>query len=867
MAKGNKKNTKKTKRTYIRKTTTSNKKSEVVFVGSSFSKLKSSFDILILKLNNSVIKKQFIKKLKKKINSKVLNKKLKKLSKKFKKSRRTTEVIVFQFQKKKKKKLTKFVKKTKKLFVKNIKRKLRRTKKQLRKKHRLLLVRAKGSKIRWKRRKKKLIARFKNLLKKKKKRGRPRKVDKVSRERKKILISIVVSVSIITLSWVIYDYIFLDLPSVSELKSKEQIVTTKIYDRHGTLLFRIYKDENRTVVPLSKISRSMINATIAIEDQDFYDHHGFSIKGIIRALIANIKGESIRQGGSTITQQLVKNRLLTPERTIRRKLRELLLSILVDGFYTKDEILEMYFNQVAYGGSIYGVEEAAWRYFNKPAANLSLSESSLLAGLPKAPSVYSPFGSNPETSYARQAEVLRRMVEDKYITQAESSKARVKELVFRQDVIDIKAPHFVMYVKKLLAEKFGEDMLTQGGLEVRTTLDFELQEKAQEIVSAEIDKIRRLKISNGAALMTNPKTGEILAMVGSADYFNFKDDGQVNVTVRPRQPGSSIKPLTYALALERGQSPSTVINDSPITYHTVGSKPYSPKNYDGKYHGKVTLRESLASSYNIPAVKTLAGIGVNTLIDKAEALGIDTWKDRKRFGLSLTLGGGEVTMTDMAELYSSFATQGYSVDLNPFLEIKNYKGEVFYRNDCALDDKECLGDLDLDPTAGYLISDILSDNRARTPAFGPRSFLHIPGQQVAVKTGTTNSLRDNWTIGYTSDRLAAVWVGNNNNTSMSYVASGVTGASPIWNELMRLVLDDEDPHKFATPSGIVRTKICVKTGTLPCRGCPLVREESFVAGMEPKKACNPAVFRPRPTNNPDQDPNRDSLLDGIIITP
>jgi 1A family penicillin-binding protein len=666
------------------------------------------------------------------------------------------------------------------------------------------------------------------------------------------LSSFITSALILGGSWWMYDFLFVDLPSPLDLVKKDQIVTTKILDRHGNLLYRIYEDENRTIVPLSKVSPDLIDATIAIEDKDFYDHHGFSIAGIARAAWENMGStDGSIQGGSTITQQLVKNRLLTPERTLKRKVRELILSVLVEGTFTKEEILEMYLNQVAYGGSTYGVEEASWRYFNKPASQLSLAESALLAGLPQAPSLYTPFGSNPELSYARQEDVLRRMREDGYITREEFVAAKAEELVFDQDVIDIEAPHFVMYVKKILAERFGEDVLYQGGLEVRTTLDLELQREVQDIVTEEVESLARLRVNNGAALVTNPQTGEILSMVGSKDYFDFSHDGQVNVVLRPRQPGSSIKPLTYAVSMEKGKSPSSILQDTPITYSTVGSPPYSPQNYDGKFHGNVTLREALASSYNVPAVKELAGIGVNNLIKKGESLGITTWKDTNRFGLSLTLGGGEVRMIDMAQLYSTFANYGYPVEPNPLLEIRDYKGELYYRNDCALDKKNCLSSRELDSRVAYLISDILSDNQARSPAFGFHSVLDIPGQEVAVKTGTTNSLRDNWTIGYTTDRLTAVWVGNNDNTSMSYVASGITGASPIWNNIMRLLLDEENPHQFDLPAGLTRVRICSQTGTLPCTGCPLVKEEVFIKGAEPKAACNPVVFlKPTPTPTP-----------------
>ena len=418
-----------------------------------------------------------------------------------------------------------------------------------------------------------------------------------------------------------------------------------------------------------------------------------------------------------------------------------------------------------------------------------------------------------------------------------------------------------MYVKQLLAEKYGETLVNQGGLEVRTSLDLELQNQTQEIVTQEVNKLARLRIGNGAALVTNPQTGEILAMVGSKNYFDFAHDGQVNVTVRPRQPGSSIKPLTYSVALERGKTPYSIIEDSPVTYHNPGSPPYSPKNYDGKYHGRVTLKQALASSYNIPAVKTLAEVGISNVIDKGQAMGISTWTDRSRFGLSLTLGGGEILMTDMAEVYGTFANYGYTVDLNPILEVVDSRGAILYQNNCALERTNCPRRPNLDPRVAYQLNDILSDNNARTPAFGPRSVLQIPNQQVAVKTGTTNNLRDNWTIGYTQDRLVAVWVGNNDNTPMSYVASGITGASPIWNNIIRLTLDDQHPHHFPTPDGLMTVKICVQTGTLTCQGCPITIDAQFLPGTQPTQACNPAYFKPKPTVSPET--NRDRILNGF----
>lgn len=649
-------------------------------------------------------------------------------------------------------------------------------------------------------------------------------------------IALFLSFGILGVTWATHEYIFKDLPDPHDLTRVSPPITTKILDRNGEVLFRLYEDENRTIVPLTHISPYVLQATVAIEDKEFYSHRGFSIRGISRALVSNYKGLPT-QGGSTITQQLVKNRLLSSEQTVRRKIREAIVAVLTEGIYEKNHILEMYLNQVAYGGSTYGIEEASHRYFGKTAAELSLAESALIAGLPAAPSAYTPFGPNPEFAKARQVEVLRRMVEDGYISQEQSNLAAAEELHFVNDVIDIQAPHFVMYVKKLLAEEYGEELLYQGGLEIRTTLDLKLQNDVQKKVTDEVNQLASLKVSNGAALVTNPKTGEIFAMVGSKDYFDFEHDGQVNVTIRPRQPGSSIKPLTYAIALEKGQTVTSTIEDQPITFDIAGSKPYTPKNYDGTYHGRVTLKESLASSYNIPAVKLLHQIGVNTLIDKAEDMGITTWNDRRRFGLSLTLGGGEVLMTDMAKAYGAFANEGYVTDLNPVLEIYNYKGELIYENTCALEGTGCFRKKVLDNKVAYLISNILSDNDARTPAFGPMSTLFIPGQEVAVKTGTTNNMRDNWTFGFTSDRLVSVWVGNNDNQPMSYVASGVTGASSIWNKIMTAILDKDEPHIFPVPDGIVKVASC-RTGNNQLCSCNEAKEEYYIAGTEPKNSCN-----------------------------
>src|SRR3989344_220208 len=423
-----------------------------------------------------------------------------------------------------------------------------------------------------------------------------------------------------------------DLPSPDRLKDRKQIVSTKIYDRNGNLLFKIFKNENRTLDDLEDIPPFLIQATIAIEDKDFYKRPGYSYKGILRAIRDMVKTGNL-QSGSTITQQLVKNALLSKEKTVKRKVKEIILAILVEMKFTKDEILTMYFNEVGYGGAAYGIEEAAQMYFNNPARELNLEEAALLAGLPAAPTRYSPFGTHPETAKFRQHEVLRRMVEEGYLTEKQAEKAKADQLIFASQKTDIKAPHFVMYVKSLLVEKFGEQVVEQGGLEVQTSLDLQIQRLAEEAVEKEVSRLSNLNIQNGAALVTNPKTGEILAMVGSRNFFDFEHDGQVNVTIRPRQPGSVIKPINYAVALEGGMTAATLLTDSPITYQIPGQPPYSPKNYDGKYHGKVSLREALANSYNIPAVKTLAVFGVEKMVEKGKAMGITTWNSPSRYGL------------------------------------------------------------------------------------------------------------------------------------------------------------------------------------------------------------------------------------------
>ncbi len=654
---------------------------------------------------------------------------------------------------------------------------------------------------------------------------------------KKKLIILMISLFFITFTFLAYFFILKDLPNPNKLITREQIVSTKIYDREGHLLYKIYRNQNRTLINLNDIPLHLIQATIAVEDAKFYKHHGFSPKDIFRAFLRNLKGDKL-YGGSTITQQLVKNALLTPERTLRRKIKEIILAVMVEIKFSKDEILQMYFNEVGYGGATYGIEEASQTYFNKSTKDLTLAEAALLAGLPVAPTTYSPFGAFPKLAKGRQELVLRRMRQEGFITPQQEEKTAKEEVKFAPQKTNIKAPHFVMYVKEFLTQKYGQRMVEEGGLEVITSLDLEIQQKTEKIVSQEISKLRNLRIGNGAILVTNPKSGEILAMVGSKDYFDLKNDGNVNVTLSLRQPGSAIKPVNYAVALQHGFTPATIIPDTPITYLLPGQPPYSPKNYDNRFHGNISLRTALASSYNVPAVKVLSALGVERMIEMGQKMGITTWDDKSRFGLSLTLGGGEIRMIDLAVAYGTLANLGYRVNLSPILEIKNYKGEIIETQKQNLKPKKVL------PTnVAYILTDILSDNRARTPAFGLRSLLNISNHpHVAVKTGTTQNLRDNWTIGYTPDFLVASWVGNNDNSPMSYVASGVTGATPIWNKIMSFLLQEIPDKEFTQPEDLKRVGICSLTNTLPCEGCP-TKWEWFLPGTEPKIHCQPEKIK------------------------
>lgn len=641
-------------------------------------------------------------------------------------------------------------------------------------------------------------------------------------------------------------YLFWGIPLPTKLVSETLPVSTKIFDRNENLIYEIYTDKKRTPIKLTDIPDSLKYATISIEDKNFYKHRGVDVLGIIRGLSKTItKGRA--QGGSTLTQQLVKNSLLTNERTVRRKAQELILTVVMETIYSKDQILEKYLNTIPYGGTAYGVESASETYFGKPVKELDLAESALLAGLPQRPSTYSPFGAHPEMAKGRQEEVLKQMVANKYITEDEAKMAAEKKLVY-SNINPTQAPHFALWIKEQLAEKYGEKIVEQGGLRVYTTLDLEIQNFAQLAVATEVGKLKKQSVGNGAALVTRPSTGEILAMVGSKDYFATDEDGKVNVVLSQRQPGSSIKPLNYALAIrDQKITPATAFADVPSCFKVTGQANYCPVNYDRSYHGLVQTRFALGNSFNIPAVKILALNGLENFISFAEQMGISTLTDPKDYGLSATLGGILVRPYDMAVAFGVFANQGVKMPLIAITKVTDWKGNTLEEYDVTKN--KLTGNRVLEPGVTFLISHMLYDNNARSAAFGSSSYLNVSGHpEVSVKTGTTNDRRDNWTIGYTANAVVVTWVGNNDNTSMSGAVSGVSGASPIWNKIMKVVLDKAEKGAYDSsekghiwpkqPDGVVGATVCADTGGAPpsqdpaSPGCS-TRFEYFLTGTVP----------------------------------
>lgn len=622
-----------------------------------------------------------------------------------------------------------------------------------------------------------------------------------------------------------------NLPSPDKIVRQEGF-STKILDRNGKSLYDIYTNQRRTPVKLDDAPLYLRQATIAIEDKNFYSHGGFDPFGMVRGIL-RIFTRGRAQGGSTLTQQLVKNVLLSSERTILRKIKEFTLAVQIERKYSKDEILQMYLNEAPYGGTAWGVEAASEIYYGKKVADLTLVESAILAGLPQRPSYYSPYSENPEAYVQRTKDVLRRMREDEYITKEQESEAarQLTTLTFQPRGSDFKAPHFVQYVQRILVERYGEAALDAGGLKVTTTLDLELQDKAQEIVAEEIAKVEGQHITNGGVVAIDPQTGEILAMVGSKRFDDPDYDGQVNVTVALRQPGSSFKPFTYVTAFKEGYSSSTLLMDVPTIFPGgVGQPDYNPVNYDGKYRGPIQVRYALGNSINLAAVKMLAMVGIKDVLETAHDLGITTLpptnETLKRVGLSLTLGGGEVRLLDMASAYSAFVNKGFKAEPVAILKVEDINGKVLEEV------KPKLGKRVLSEEAAFLITDILSDNNARTEVFGPNSLLNL--KNTMVKTGTTNDRRDNWTIGGNGNAMVGVWVGNNDNSEMLNVASGVSGASPIWRKVTAEALKGKNSSAFEIPSGIVTAMVDGVSGYRSHDGFP-ERSEKFIKGSEPNE--------------------------------
>ncbi|MBI4299906.1 MAG: PBP1A family penicillin-binding protein [Chloroflexi bacterium] len=647
-----------------------------------------------------------------------------------------------------------------------------------------------------------------------------------------------------------YVYFAQQLPPAETMASREIARSSKIYDRNGTILNEVVDPygANRTTVNIQEISPYLINATIATEDGDFYRNWGVNFRGIARATYVYLTKSGSLQGGSSITQQLVKNVVIPEDERIQasfsRKIKEAILAFELTRRYSKNQILEWYLNEICYGGSACGAEAAAQSFFGKSARDLTLAEATMLAGLPQAPAYYSP-REHPERAKARQAVVLEMMIKRGYITPEQAEAAKGEKLHFHEQVFPIKAPHFVFYVRRLLEERYGTEVVYRGGLKVTTSLDLNLQNKAEELIRANLAKLKENNATNTALVAIRPTTGEILTMVGSADYFDSTIDGQINMATTERQPGSAFKPFNYVTAFMKGYTPATMLLDVRTSFYD-GGVPFVPENVDLKFQGPVSVRQALATSLNVPAVRTLAFSGVDNVINTAHKMGITTLTKRNTYGLALTLGGGEVKLVDLAYAYSVFANNGKMTgtpvplekrspgmrDLDPvaILKIEDSRGNVLYEYKTP-DEKQVI-----DPKFAYLITNILSDNEARATFFGADNPLRLKSRPAAAKTGTTSDWRDNWTIGYTPDLVAGVWIGNANDQPM-FKSFGSTAAAPVWNAFMEYALNDAPPKPFTRPQGITEATVCIPSGLLPTPDCKDTRKEIF-AGNAPTQPDN-----------------------------
>ncbi|MBI2676705.1 MAG: PBP1A family penicillin-binding protein [Candidatus Yanofskybacteria bacterium] len=632
----------------------------------------------------------------------------------------------------------------------------------------------------------------------------------------------------LVLAAALFLYVAKDLPGPETIISRRVSESTKIYDRTGnTVLYDIHGEEKRTIVPWEKMPENIKLATLASEDSSFYSHQGLDFKGIIRAFIRNISEFRISQGGSTITQQLIKNALLGDQRqnffsVTSRKIKEALLSIEIERKFSKDQIFWMYLNQIPYGSNSYGIEAASQTFFGKQADSLSLAEAALLAALPKAPSYYSPYGERLDEALKRKNSILEKMFLLDYIDENQYNTAINEKLSFKPSRENIIAPHFVILVKDYLIKKYGEEMAENGGLKIFTTLDYDLQKIAEQAINSHAEKNeKQYKAKNAALTAINPRTGQILAMVGSRDYFDLANEGNFNVATARRQPGSSFKPFAYAVAMEKGYTDSTILFDFKTEFNpqcladssqekdSFGLDCYHPQNYDGRFRGPVTMRQALAQSLNVPSVKTLYLAGVDDTINFAQRMGISTLEEnRKNFGLSLVLGGAEVKLIDMVSAYGAFANDGIRQSPASILKIEDSEGNV-------LEEYKPKEERAVEPQIARTITSILSDNSSRTAVFGANSSLYFPDRPVAAKTGTTQENRDAWVLGYTPSLSVGVWVGNNDNTSMTRQGAGISASGPIWHEFLAAALKESTPEEFIQPDPVEVDKIMLNGSYLP----------------------------------------------------
>lgn len=619
----------------------------------------------------------------------------------------------------------------------------------------------------------------------------------------------------------LFFYYTWNLPRPEKFTESPFIQSTKIYDRTGkVILYDIYGEEKREIVSFDKISDNLKHAVLAAEDARFYEHSGIDIEGILRAVLTDLKLQSANQGGSTITQQLIRTVYLTNQKSIARKIREAVLSIELERRYSKDQIFGWYLNAVPFGQNAYGVSAASQTYFNKPASDLSVPEAAALTALLPAPSYYSPYGTHKSELLQRKDLVLERMREVGYITKDEMESAKQEKINFAEDITPIKAPHFVMYVKKYLEDKYGEDYLKEKGLKIYTTLDWELQSYAEKVIEDAEKSNMAKKANNTALVVTDPKTGEILSLIGSKNYFekpypegcdekpagSCLFDPKFDVaTMGLRQPGSSFKPFVYAAAFKKGFTPDTILWDAKTEFNPncpldgngttdqYGLQCYNPRNYDGLYRGKISLRQSLAGSLNLPSVKIFYLAGMKNTLETARDFGISTLNDPSRYGLSLVLGGGEVNLLELTSAYGVFATEGRQIPPVSILKIEDSDGNIIEQN------KKQLTKV-LDTQVARQINSVLSDNNARSFIFGSNSALYFPDHQVAVKTGTTSNLKDGWTMGYTPFAVLGVWVGNSDNSPTR--DAGVGLAAPMWRKVMDKIVASHPAENFTAPDAI-----------------------------------------------------------------